>query len=243
MKQDTATNPGGAFEPAYLALRAKEGRLYSDAELRMLPEVPSDHPYAAEWELRRLSAGRLCRWLGAQRRPLRVLEVGCGNGWLAHRLAAVPQCVVVGTDINRQELAQAQRVFVRSNLFFTDTGLDRFTPGSFDVVVFAAALHYFPDLGGALQAALALLKPGGAVHVVDTYFYGNREAVAAAARSRAYFASMGCAGMAGYYFHHRRAALAPFRPRLGNRAEMIFGLLRRGARPFPWYTITKAVAP
>ncbi|RYY97348.1 MAG: class I SAM-dependent methyltransferase [Chitinophagaceae bacterium] len=243
MSQQQQISTGALFEPAYLALREKEGRLYTDDELRRLPDVPPQHPYAAEWRMRRRSARRLCRWLARQQRPLRVLEVGCGNGWLAQQLAGVPGCTVVGTDVNRRELEQAARVFVRSNLFFTEAGLQAFEAGSFDVVLFAASLQYFPSLRATLDEACALLKPGGALHVLDTYFYGGEEAPAAAARSRAYFASMGCAEMAGHYFHHGREGLAPFGPQLQNRAALLLGGLFGGTKPFPWYLIPKPATP
>src|ERR1700740_506529 len=98
------------FEELYIGIRHKEGRMYPDEIVKTLPEVPATHPHYAEWMVRKRSSLRLIRYLAAKKRPLRLLEVGCGNGWLCHRLSAIPGAGVTGMDVNHNELEQAVRV-------------------------------------------------------------------------------------------------------------------------------------
>src|SRR5687767_5432876 len=79
--------PDLAFEKTYIGLRQKEGRMYSDEELLQLPVVPKEHPHYREWQIRRRSCNRLIHHLEKKRSLLKILEIGCGNGWMAHQLA------------------------------------------------------------------------------------------------------------------------------------------------------------
>src|SRR5438067_1617333 len=102
---------GTEFEKEYIALRSKENRIYSDEELQHLPNVEQDHPHFSEWQIRNKSAQRFIRHLTGLRRSLNILEIGCGNGWLSHKMACLPGVQVTGIDINKTELDQARRVF------------------------------------------------------------------------------------------------------------------------------------
>jgi hypothetical protein len=70
------------FEEIYCGLRAREGRIYADEEVRQLPRVKEADPNRNEWAVRERSAKRLFHYLSSRRRSLKILEVGCGNGWL-----------------------------------------------------------------------------------------------------------------------------------------------------------------
>jgi len=97
------------FEKKYIVIRSLENRLCTDEELAKLPDLPAEHPHHREWEIRRRSVQRLVRYLAGRKRPLEILEVGCGNGWLTHHLAELPGTKVTGIDINFTELQQAAR--------------------------------------------------------------------------------------------------------------------------------------
>src|SRR6478609_3338202 len=73
----------------YIALREKEGRLVSDEELLKLPEVNAFHIHLKEWRIRKKSCDQLLNYVAKKNRPLKILEIGCGNGWLSNRLASV----------------------------------------------------------------------------------------------------------------------------------------------------------
>src|SRR6478672_8506579 len=99
------------FEEKYILLRRKEKRLYTDEQVKWLPEIEVSHPHYKEWQARKRSCNKLIQHLGSKRTELNILDVGCGNGWLCHRLSKIPGSSVVGIDINKIELDQAKRVF------------------------------------------------------------------------------------------------------------------------------------
>ncbi len=108
------TPPQNDFEEAYLAARHKEGRIYLDEIVRQLPVVPKGHPQEKEWGLRRHNVQQLLLHL-QEKAPNRILDLGCGNGWLTHQLIAGQKSgSVLGLDINITELEQAQRLFAHS---------------------------------------------------------------------------------------------------------------------------------
>ena len=122
MRPDAAAARGPSPDdwlPAYLRVRALEGRLYPDDVAAGLPSVPASHPLHAEWRIRARSAARLLAHLRGLGRRLAVVDAGCGNGWLANAIASLDGTSVVGIDVNGLELAQANRVFGgRPNLRF-----------------------------------------------------------------------------------------------------------------------------
>ncbi|HET7898410.1 MAG TPA: class I SAM-dependent methyltransferase, partial [Flavisolibacter sp.] len=130
------------FEERYLALRRREGRLYSNEEVALLPNIRATHPLKKEWAVRRKSCQRLVRFLKQKKRPLCILEVGCGNGWLCHQLSKIPSSSVTGIDVNETELDQARRVFPSLRFIHADLNIATIQE-QFDVIVFAASFQYF----------------------------------------------------------------------------------------------------
>jgi ubiquinone/menaquinone biosynthesis C-methylase UbiE len=105
------------------------------------------------------------------RRPLRagerVLDAGCGTGYLAAGLRrARPYVVVVGTDLSAGMLGSA-RAAGAEPLVQADATRLPFAPGSFDLVVARGVLHHLPDVAAALREWRRLLAPGGAVVLVS----------------------------------------------------------------------------
>ncbi len=228
----------------YLSVREKEGRLYSDEVVAQLPVVLHGHPQANEWRARAASAARLTRHLARQAQPLHILDLGCGNGWLANRLSEAGY-QVVGVDQNLYELKQAARVF-SSNPQVTFLAADIFSapfaPETFDVILLASAIQYFPNLPALLNTLFQYLKPQGAIHIMDSPLYASEEIPSAMQRSEQYYASLGFPEMAEQYFHHGVADLGPFDAqwlyRPGPRS-LRQRLLRSVDSPFPWLVINK----
>lgn len=234
--------PDSVFEQDYITLRWKEKRIYSDAELMQLPEIGEDHPYYREWCIRRESAERLLHYLSAKPGPLKVLEIGCGNGWLAHHLALLPQTDVTACDINFTELQQAGRVFGHlPNLRFVygSVNTDIFSGMQFDCVVCAASIQYFPCLQALMKDIFPLLKTDGEVHIVDSPFYAAHEQQAAGERSKAYYAALGFPDMAAHYFHHTADELTGFHPTLLYKPSRWKKIFSRHINPFPWICIKR----
>lgn len=231
--------PFAARECLYLAVRDREGRLYSDAEVQRLPYLPSSHPLHAEWVVRGRSWERLRRHLGRRGRPLRILDLGCGNGWLAHGLAAAGH-TVRAVDLNLIELEQGARVFGTGfdlQFLYADVFDSRLPLSDLDAVVIASAVQYFPDVRALIERLLTLLGPQGEIHLLDTPFYSLATVAAARDRTRAYYADLGFPEMAMYYHHHLSREIATFKAVERNRAWYHRWPSRTPL--FPWYVITK----
>jgi ubiquinone/menaquinone biosynthesis C-methylase UbiE len=225
------------FEELYTAVRRHEKKVYTDDQLQLLPDFDI---HSAEWEVRRRSSGRLIAYLQKKRKHLDILEVGSGNGWLAAKLAAIPNVRVTGLDINSIEINQAKRVFKRTNLDFICDGFNEntFDQEKFDVIVFAASLQYFPSVSNVLSLASGILNRGGQIHIIDTPFYSQAEAGKADERCRNYYADMGIPEMADHYFHHSISEFWGFNYRVLFNP---FGILNRIFKkdPFHWIVINK----
>jgi 2-polyprenyl-3-methyl-5-hydroxy-6-metoxy-1,4-benzoquinol methylase len=105
------------------------------------------------------SHGRVLQMM-QHRPPMRVLDVGCGPGWLAEALAAQGH-EVVGVDVTEEPGARDRMSsFVHADL---EHGLPDAVGGGFDVVVAADVIEHVrhPD---ALVAQMAeRLRPGGTI--------------------------------------------------------------------------------
>ena len=229
----------------YLSVREKEGRLYSDEMLAQLPSISGGHPLAKEWRARSASVARLTRYLSRQPKPLSILDLGCGNGWLSNLLHQSGHCVI-GMDQNHHELKQAARVFSqKAGLSFleADVFAAPFAAESFDVILLASVIQYFRDLTALLSTLLRYLKPQGEIHIMDSPLYSNADRDRAAHRSHQYYAALGFPQMAEHYFHHRTSDLSVLRPKTLYQgrplALQMSQLLGRVDSPFPWIMIGK----
>lgn len=246
------SDPSGRqnFEPAYLAVRKAEQRIYDDAQVRRLPEVDPAYRHAREWTLRRDSLARLLADLQQGGAAHTILDLGCGNGWMTHRLGALPGCRVLGLDLNAHELEQAARVFAdQPQLAFAygDIFEDILPPASFTRIILASCIQYFPDLPALIARLLRLLTPGGELHILDSPLYTPQTIEAARRRTREYYAGMGFSEMAGFYFHHQQNELARFRPQVcydpaswGQKLSRRLG--GRTGSPFVWLKISAGEA-
>ncbi len=100
----------------------------------------------------------------------RVLDVGCGTGRLAERLAGAPAVRrVVGCDFSAGMLAHAAERLApaaraapgRVALVRGDATRLPFADAGFDAAVSTEAFHWFPDQDAALRDLYRVLRPGG----------------------------------------------------------------------------------
>jgi ubiquinone/menaquinone biosynthesis C-methylase UbiE len=90
----------------------------------------------------------------------RVLDVGCGSGYIAHHLSAMLGAPVIGTDVAADVEAPIRyRRFDGRALPFAD--------GTFDVVLFCYVLHHARDAGALLAEARRVLKPDGRLVIYE----------------------------------------------------------------------------
>ena len=232
-----------AASDLYLRVREKEGRLYPDDIAAHLPNVSEDNPLREEWQARSESLERFKGYIGALARPVRILELGCGNGWFSRHLSTVPETLVWGLDRKSSELAQAARLFGGSKLSFlaADIFEPPFARAAFDIILLASSIQYFPDLPGLVQVLKELLKPRGELHIMDSPLYHAADLQSARERTRAYYRDLGFPEMASYYFHHTFEELTQFSPRWHYRPDSTRARFSRLAgrvdSPFPWLSI------
>lgn len=110
-----------------------------------------------------------------------VLEVGCGTGRnLAVLGELYPGARLFGLDISAEMLATAKaklRRQDRADAVLRVADATNFTAASFDQegfdrIVISYALSMVPEWEKAVDAAIAALKPGGSLHIVD---FGQQE--------------------------------------------------------------------
>lgn len=103
----------------------------------------------------------------AEASPHDVLELGCGEGELAARVAQELGAQVVAIDQSERmvELARSRGVDARVG----DAQEVPFPDGSFDVVVAAWMLYHVTDLDRALAQIRRVLRPGGRLVATTNY--------------------------------------------------------------------------
>lgn len=102
----------------------------------------------------------------------RILDIGCGPGILARRLAE-DGAAVTGIDPGEAALARA-RVAAPAAQFEVASGEALpFPDRSFDGAVMLNALHHVPNPAGALSEAARVLLPGGVLVVVEPLAEGS----------------------------------------------------------------------
>jgi len=172
------------FREEYAAHRASEGRGSSAVDAETLPYV-TEGALVRQWAVRARSFECFQRRVlrPAQRRAdvdaagtLRVLDLGAGNGWLAHRatLAGAEALALDVRDDGVDGLGAAPRDSSIARVVASFEAIP-LRDASFDVVVFNASLHYAEDLGRALGEARRVVRAGGRIVVIDSPFYGSTE--------------------------------------------------------------------
>jgi ubiquinone/menaquinone biosynthesis C-methylase UbiE len=108
----------------------------------------------------------------------------------------------------------------------------------FDLIIFAAAIQYFPDLSSTIREATKLLNRGGKIHILDSHFYKREEIEQAGQRSLSHYQSIGCGEMANFYFHHAFESLDAFHHHILFNPLHFKNRLFWRKDPFPWICIS-----
>lgn len=173
------TDRAERFVRQYRTVRERDGYRGQSAEYyRMLPIVPNDDPRKAEWRIRRESYMTLLSLAlpGISRNPSRVLDLGAGNGWLAHRLASRGHSVVAvdRLDDDVDGLGACRHYPVPFPVVQADFDALPFESGEFDVAVLNGSLHYSDDPIATLAEARRALAAGGSLVVMDSPMFSRR---------------------------------------------------------------------
>jgi len=105
--------------------------------------------------------------------PRRVLDVGCGPGYLLRRLASLlPEAVaLVGVDASPEVVDVARAAADDERLRFSQAAAERlpFADGSFDLVVSTTSFDHWRDQQAGLGECARLLTVGGRLVVTDLF--------------------------------------------------------------------------
>ncbi len=167
------------FTEDYERIRRAEGWGSADsAYYRALPFDDRTGRRAALWRIRAASYGALRRALLrplATRldRPLDILDLGSGNGWLSHRLAADGHRAIAVDLFTNDFDGLGCRVHYETPFVSVQADFDRlpFAGGQADLAIFNASLHYAADCAATLAEALRVLRREGRIVILDTPLY------------------------------------------------------------------------
>ena len=116
---------------------------------------------------------RFLEWLGLSPGKA-LLDIACGAGGPALRIAATTGCSVVGIDVHEQAVTTATSLAVqrglaeRAEFRCTDaTGRLPFSDASFDAITCVDAVNHFSDRPGVIVEWARLLKVGGRLLFTD----------------------------------------------------------------------------
>ena len=223
------------FEAFYLKTREIESRVYSDDVAKKLPNLSNNHAQYKEWQLRLKTLNRITNYLSTFKNK-RILEVGSGNGWFTNKLNQTEN-VVLGFDVNRTELTQADELFDGIEFWYHDIQLGLPDIDKVDFIIFNASLQYFKNLKPLFQICTQALNQNGELHILDTQFYNPKSISTAKQNSIRHYKKANVPEMGSYYFHHCLHDLPPhkvlYKP---NRiVQKLFS-----DSPFPWIKIAKS---
>lgn len=166
----------------YETIRQAEGRGANDpVYYRSLPFNDLSGRLSSDWAIRARSFiafkekvfSPLEREL---KRPLKIADLGAGNGWLSNRLAARGHLVVaVDLLVNQQDGLGAwkhyERPFVPVQAEFNYLPIrDEFV----DLAIFNASIHYSEDYQDTLNRVLRVVSNQGVLAVLDSPIYHSR---------------------------------------------------------------------
>ncbi|HEY6369141.1 MAG TPA: class I SAM-dependent methyltransferase [Candidatus Sulfotelmatobacter sp.] len=116
---------------------------------------------------------RFLQWLDLSSGKI-LLDVACGAGGPALRIAASTGCSVVGIDVHEQAVSTASSLAAQRGLaeradFRVADAAGRlpFPDAAFEAITCIDAINHFPDRPGVIAEWARLLKPGGRLLFTD----------------------------------------------------------------------------
>jgi SAM-dependent methyltransferase len=171
------------FVAEYEAVREAEGRGNADpAYYRALPYRDLSGRFSTDWRIRARSYDALVsqvvrRRKARRQRPLAVLDVGAGNGWLSNRLSEAGHSVAAVDLLTNGFDGLGAHVHYATDFMPVQAEFDRlpFASDQVDLVVFNGSFHYAVDYAVTLSEALRVLRATGQVVVMDSPVYQDAD--------------------------------------------------------------------
>jgi ubiquinone/menaquinone biosynthesis C-methylase UbiE len=171
------------FLEEYRQVRYAEGRGSDDsAYYRALPYMDLTGRNSAMWKMRATTYRYFERKIlepieRRTARPLHILDLGAGNGWLCHRLS-LRNHRTYALDIfadARDGLLASRHYSCAFPLIEAEFNSLPFERESFDLAIFNASIHYSTDYAATLAEIRRCLKPQGTVVILDSPVYRTSE--------------------------------------------------------------------
>ncbi|MBV9546406.1 MAG: methyltransferase domain-containing protein [Chloroflexi bacterium] len=171
----------GRFAREYRTVRKAEGWGSADgAYYRALPYHDLTHRFERIWRIRTRSfetfVDRILRPLEDRfSRPLMILDLGAGNGWLSYRLAQRGH-LVTAIDLTLDPLDGLGAIRHYDARFLPVQAEFDHLPirdSVADLAIFNASLHYSPNYVDSIGEALRATRPEATLAVLDSPFYGQ----------------------------------------------------------------------
>jgi len=106
-----------------------------------------------------------------------VLDVGCGSGWLARRLAKrVSEGRVVGMDVSDEMIRVARRTSLDfENILYAtgEAGEIPWEANFFNHAISVESAYYWPEPAAGIREIFRVLRPGGAAWILINYYRDN----------------------------------------------------------------------
>jgi SAM-dependent methyltransferase len=179
------SNYFSCFISNYEIIRAAEGRGSSDADYYLgLPYKDLSEKNSGQWAIRATTYRHIERKIlpslsKLQDRPLRILDLGAGNGWMSYRLTLLGHSpIAVDLLTNDQDgLGAATHFSTHIQPLFPRirAELDNlpFASFAFDLVIFNASFHYSENFERSMAEAFRCTRIGGSVLIADSPWYAN----------------------------------------------------------------------
>jgi len=107
----------------------------------------------------------------------RILDVGCGTGWLACKIAAqVTDGDVVGIDVSDEMIRRAQAASAETERIAFRLGVAERIPSAddyFTKVISVESAYYWPAPAQGLGEIFRVLAPGGSAWILINYYRDN----------------------------------------------------------------------
>jgi ubiquinone/menaquinone biosynthesis C-methylase UbiE len=109
----------------------------------------------------------------------RVLDLGCGTGWVTRLLASSVeggQGMAVGQDISDEMIAQSRAASSHlENILFVPAPAEEipWRDEYFESVLSIESFHFFPDQEAVLRELYRVLVPGGALFLLISLYHEN----------------------------------------------------------------------
>ncbi len=194
--------------------RQKDNRVWNDLEIEEFPQTFFYNLHQEEWKEKALLWDKLKSYL--QTNPgsdLRILDAGCGSGWLSHKISQVVSGKVFGIDIDPAQVTSAKKMFQSGRVSFLEGDIrqSKLEKESFDHIILMDVLPWVEDLHGTIRHCLSLLKDQGELHLMGTPFFNRKQLDQAKEAFRLYCTEKRMENVLPFRFFHSKEDLAEYR--------------------------------